>query len=219
MRKSVKARDLGQLREGGRKMSLLQPNFFQFPNAIADDIMRALTPTQFICLVVIIRKTRGWHKAEDAISLSQFQEMAGIKSKKTIMRALNVLEAVGLVGSVKAPRKVTVYQLGAVFYGKNCTRQAIVKITTDLLAQNTPDRLKTVVTNTPTKEIINKKEKEKRADSAQVKRSPTSRKPPTNKPESPTSTAEPTRSVSYSEEGINPDVEVYLRQLHQACKI
>lgn len=200
-------------------MSLLQPNFFQMPNVIADEIMRHLTPTQLVCLLTIIRKTRGWHKQADAISLSQFQEATGIKSKKTVMRALAVLDAVDLVSTEKAPRTVTVYALGPVFYGKKCTRDTIVKITTDLQAQNTPDTPISGVINTPTKETINKKEKEKRADSAQVKPTSAAAAPPTHQPPEHPSDARSTRTVARSTEGVNPEIEEIFKRLHEACKV
>ena len=204
-------------------MSILQPNFFQFPNVIADELMRHMTPAEFICLVVIIRKTRGWHKQADAISLSQFQEMTGIKSKRTIMRALTRLcsDEVGLVVAVKAPRTTTVYRLGEVFYVKKCTREAIAKIATALDAQKTPVASLPGAFNDPTiDKSINKgkPQKEKRADGAQVKPADDRPMPPTDQPPDKPKSADRQGSIPHAGEEVNAELEEIFRQLHEACK-
>lgn len=62
---------------------------------IANEIMEALAKIrlsgqEWQCLCVIFRKTYGWHKKEDWISLSQFTSMTNIK-KPNIVRSLNSL--------------------------------------------------------------------------------------------------------------------------------
>ena len=47
-------------------------------------------------LLVIIRKTMGWHKEADRISLSQFVLLTGIK-KQNVCRAINKLTAFNIV--------------------------------------------------------------------------------------------------------------------------
>ncbi len=63
--------------------------------ALANDIVEALarirlSGEEMQCLWVIIRKTYGWHKKEDKISLSQFSNMTGLK-RPAAVRALNHL--------------------------------------------------------------------------------------------------------------------------------
>lgn len=150
----------------------LKPNFLQFPNILVDSLMKHLTPVEFLCLVVIVRKTVGWHKSEDPISLSQFLELTGVRSKKTIMRALNRLThpGVGLIGAAKCPRKTTVYSLGPVFYGNKDTSATMAKITTELGAQNTPVSKLSMVKTTTTIDIpLKKKEREKHREAVQCK--------------------------------------------------
>lgn len=91
--------------------------FFKVPNPVIDELLKHLKPVEFTCLMVVIRKTRGWHKGSDPIALSQFQHLTGIGSKATIIRALAVLSAdsVRLLEARKVRGKSTVYALGAGF--------------------------------------------------------------------------------------------------------
>jgi len=62
---------------------------------IANELAEALagiriSGEEYQCLWVIIRKTYGWHKKQDAISLSQFVEMTGI-NKPNVVRAIKRL--------------------------------------------------------------------------------------------------------------------------------
>jgi hypothetical protein len=150
--------------------NLLKPNFLQLPNVLVDDLMKLLTPVEFLCLVVILRKTRGWDKDDDAISLSQFQHLTGIRSKKTIIRALDRLtdKNVGLISVKKRPRVTTIYELGPLFYGKKCTREAMVKIEQALVYKSNKITPFASVKNTHTKELINKKERENGRQAAEV---------------------------------------------------
>ncbi|MBF7693982.1 replication protein [Acinetobacter pollinis] len=84
------------------------PNSFQLPNAFVDEAMSRLSPTANMLYIVIVRKTRGWQKNEDAISLSQFEKITGL-SRKTVIKALNELISYGFVEeyeqkNAKAPK-------------------------------------------------------------------------------------------------------------------
>lgn len=64
--------------------------------AIANELMDALAKyslpgAQMQCLLLILRKTYGFNKKTDAISLSQFQKGTGI-SKRNVIRALDQLK-------------------------------------------------------------------------------------------------------------------------------
>jgi phage replication O-like protein O len=68
---------------------------------IANELLEALVKielpsTQFRMVFAIMRKTYGYHKKEDGISISQFVEMLGM-SRRTIIYNLQDLEAKGVV--------------------------------------------------------------------------------------------------------------------------
>ncbi|TQR66840.1 replication protein [Acinetobacter sp. RF14B] len=77
-------------------MSNFIPNSFQLPNAFVDEAMKKLSPTANMLYIVIVRKTRGWQKNKDAISLTQFEEITGL-SRKTVIKATNELIEFGFV--------------------------------------------------------------------------------------------------------------------------
>jgi len=74
----------------------LQPNFSQIPNVIFDEWMRELDHIEFKIVMVIARKTYGWHKEKDKISLSQYMEMTGA-SKNGVKQAIIRLIARGYI--------------------------------------------------------------------------------------------------------------------------
>lgn len=76
----------------------LQPNFTSIPNLILDEWQPKLSPAAFSCLMVICRKTYGWHKKTDRIALSQFETLTGL-SVNTVKNALKDLLKTGLVKS------------------------------------------------------------------------------------------------------------------------
>ncbi len=50
----------------------LKPKFFMTPNIYVDVLMPLLTPEEFMVLMFAVRRTLGFHKRQDRISLSQF---------------------------------------------------------------------------------------------------------------------------------------------------
>src|SRR5690606_11845419 len=80
----------------GGGMSKLTPNSFQVPTAFVDEVMSQISDVAAKLYLIICRKTRGWHKEVDSISLTQFQKISG-KSRPTITKALAELIQVGLV--------------------------------------------------------------------------------------------------------------------------
>lgn len=77
-------------------MSNFVPNSFQVPNAFVDEVLNKISDAACKIYLVICRKTRGWNKEMDSISLSQFEEITG-KSRPTVVKCLNELINVGLV--------------------------------------------------------------------------------------------------------------------------
>lgn len=72
-------------------MSKLQPNFTAIPNFILDEIGPTLTASEYIIIIFLCRKTYGWQKREDNISISQFEAGTPLMSS-TINTTLNSLE-------------------------------------------------------------------------------------------------------------------------------
>lgn len=63
-------------------------SYTQVPNEYFELYMKVITPSENLVLQWIIRKTRGWHKAFEAISISQFMKATGIRSKNTVKAAI-----------------------------------------------------------------------------------------------------------------------------------
>ena len=77
-------------------MSQYTPNSFQVPNAFVDEVLSQISDVAAKLYLIICRKTRGWCKEFDSISLSQFQSLSG-KSRPTVTKAIAELIQVGLV--------------------------------------------------------------------------------------------------------------------------
>lgn len=68
-----------------------------FDNYIIDLVMPKVSPNEWKCLCLIIRKTIGWHKEHDELSFSQIKKGTGIKSNTTVADALKELEKAGYI--------------------------------------------------------------------------------------------------------------------------
>lgn len=87
------------------------PNSFQIANAVVDDFLCLMSGNAWKCYGVIVRKTTGWQKEMDYISVSQFKTLTGIKKDETVTDALKELEELNLIASVKQRGQVTGYRL------------------------------------------------------------------------------------------------------------
>jgi len=72
-------------------MSIQSPNYTQYPNEILDKWMSILSGPEFKVISCICRKTFGWSKSKDKISLSQIIEMTGL-SRQGALNAISKLE-------------------------------------------------------------------------------------------------------------------------------
>jgi len=72
------------------------PHFTMIPNVFSDKYLPDLTGAEAKVLVVIMRKTYGWRKDRDAISLSQLEKAAGL-SRDSVARAVKSLEQEGYI--------------------------------------------------------------------------------------------------------------------------
>lgn len=77
-------------------MSKFVPNSFMVANAFVDDAMNKISDASVKIYLLIIRKTRGWTKDSDALSLRQLESLSK-KSRPTVVKCLNELEEVGLI--------------------------------------------------------------------------------------------------------------------------
>ena len=84
------------------------PNSFQVPNALVDDLMAELGGIELKCYLLVIRKTKGWSKEFDAISLSQFVTFTGA-GKTAVINALKNLVDAGLLVRKVGARNTSVY--------------------------------------------------------------------------------------------------------------
>lgn len=72
------------------------PNFLQVPNAVIDELLPDLTGAELKCYLVVIRKTKGWNKESDNISISQFMKATGL-SNSAVIKACESLVKYGLL--------------------------------------------------------------------------------------------------------------------------
>ncbi|MBF7683007.1 replication protein [Acinetobacter sp. B5B] len=92
-------------------MSKFVPNSFQVPNAFVDEVLDKISDAACKMYLVVCRKTRGWQKEMDSISVTQFMEITG-KSKPTVIRCMNELVKVGLVIETGCSIHGKTYKLG-----------------------------------------------------------------------------------------------------------
>ena len=124
------------------------PNHTQIPNVIIDRYMKELSLAQFKVLIAICRKTIGWHKQSDYISISQIVEISGVTAK-TAVNALKDLERMDFIVTQKKQRSTTHITLNY--------DVTMVASNTTMVASNTV----AMVASTHTKETLNKYKKGK----------------------------------------------------------
>jgi hypothetical protein len=72
------------------------PNYTNAPNALFDEWLPRLKLVELRVLMVVIRKTFGWHKIRDRISLTQLEKFTG-SQRGDIIKAAKALEELGLL--------------------------------------------------------------------------------------------------------------------------
>lgn len=72
------------------------PSYTAIPNIILDYWILHLKGSEFILLIAICRKTFGWQKHQDKISISQFHELTGLGTR-AIKEGLQRLLQLGLI--------------------------------------------------------------------------------------------------------------------------
>ena len=130
------------------------PNHTQIPNVIIDQHMSELSHAQFKVLMAICRKTIGWHKQSDYISISQIVELTGV-SNKTVVGAIKQLEKKGFIVTQKTKHATTLITINYEVTSVVSTQGSVMVTPPSVVS--TP--LSSVV-STHTKETINKEEEE-----------------------------------------------------------
>lgn len=101
------------------------PNFLQVPNAVIDELLPDLTGAELKCYLVVIRKTKGWNKESDNISISQFMKSTGL-SNSAVIKACESLVKYGLLIKQNGARNTGVYAVNS--YSKTtCEKSSPVK--------------------------------------------------------------------------------------------
>ncbi|WP_336984057.1 replication protein [Acinetobacter soli] len=91
-------------------MSKFVPNSFMVANAFVDDAMNKISDASVKIYLLIVRKTRGWTKESDALSLTQLEDLS-LKSRPTVVKCLNELVKVGLIKKHHQSKYGNVYSL------------------------------------------------------------------------------------------------------------
>src|SRR6185369_8811212 len=63
---------------------LLIPNTTQVPNVLIDVVMRQISDAALRVLLAVVRKTYGFQKKCDAVSLTQLQKLTGMSRKAVV---------------------------------------------------------------------------------------------------------------------------------------
>ena len=66
------------------KKEIAPPNYTQIPNIILDDVIKDMGEAELKVFLAIARKTFGWHKKKDKLSLTQLQELTGLSRQGVI---------------------------------------------------------------------------------------------------------------------------------------
>ena len=88
------------------------PNHTQVSNTFIDEYMHRLSGAGIVVFLAITRKTVGWHKACDDISMSQLIALTGIQSEQTIRRAIEELKNKRLVRVTPHVGKESTFEVG-----------------------------------------------------------------------------------------------------------
>jgi len=94
-------------------MAVEKPNYTQTPNRFIDEYMRHVSSYSTCVYFTICRKTIGYHKDTDEISLSQIIELSGL-SKNTVLKGIAELETHLLITATrkgKGRRSINSYGL------------------------------------------------------------------------------------------------------------
>jgi len=131
------------------------PNSYQTPNALIDVLLKngTIDSYEFTILSIIIRKTRGWEKDVDAISLNQFLTLAPKMGRTTLIDRLQKLDQAKLItinrrNHLKG-KATNRYELGELFFKKGSSPDELEGSSPDELGSS-PDEHTKPTTTKPT---------------------------------------------------------------------
>ena len=107
-------------------MSKFIPNAFQIPNSVIDELLAKLTCAELKCYLFVVRKTKGWNKESDSISVSQFMEVTGL-SNRSVITACESLVEMGLLERSGGERKLNTYSVKAFDFSESGEKSSSVK--------------------------------------------------------------------------------------------
>ncbi len=73
-------------------MTFPSPNYTQTPNELFDLHMATMTGAELKVVMAAVRKTVGFHKKRETISISQFQQMTGLSRRQVITTIDSVID-------------------------------------------------------------------------------------------------------------------------------
>lgn len=90
----------------------IENGYLKIANELVEQFCKyRLSGEEWLILWTVIKKTYGYNKKQDAISLSQFTQMTGLK-RSSVCRGINKLVSKKLLGSLKTEtREVTSYYI------------------------------------------------------------------------------------------------------------
>lgn len=138
-------------------------NAFMLPNDLIDKgFMAQMRGAALPCYLYIVRKTRGWNKTDDDISISQLVDGTGYK-KDAVLAGIDILLGLGIIEKITYVNRASNYTLtdNIIAVGKTDTDQSAVGKTdsktesavgkTDKLLSEKPTHNNNIKTNTKTK--------------------------------------------------------------------
>jgi phage replication O-like protein O len=138
-----------------------KPNHTQTPNSFFDESLRTITSLPELKVVLaVIRKTHGWQKTQDKISMSQLEQLTGLKHQ-SVQRGIELALRDGFIER-EASGQSFFYSLKLV---TPCDQSHHVTSHTTLLEPVTPRDGKRVKPVTP-RDTQKKEEKEKKETSS-----------------------------------------------------
>ncbi len=150
------------------------PNSFQVPNALVDDLMAELGGVELKCYLLVIRKTKGWSKEFDAISLSQFMTFTGA-GKTAVINALKNLVDAGLLVRKVGARNTSVYAINLFRNSTSSESELVQKVNitssesepvTSSESEHTKNNIKNTIQNTNTNLTVSNARARKTSKSA-----------------------------------------------------
>lgn len=77
-------------------MSYFAPNYTQIPNLLLEEHIKTMTEAEMRVALAIARKTFGWHKRQDKLSLSQLMNLTGM-SRQGVINGIEAGIARGII--------------------------------------------------------------------------------------------------------------------------